>query len=221
LDEAIGTSDLLMSVAPLRFITYGGLLAVAVFGNRQSTNDIDVLLEPNVYEADEYRYELEELVQGTAAQANYKPDWFNDELKLFIGRDKRQQLFFDSFDQHIIAFQGSNMVIYAGSLDFGLERKLRRLEERRGELRGTKDASDSVAIVHQMNTGSAHPLSMEYVRNLDRNGFRIPVGQRAIEAVSQEYIRMYGAQGLVELVWDEKCKKHKYLNLEGNWVWYE
>jgi hypothetical protein len=72
-----------------------------------------------------------------------------------------------------------------------------------------------------MNTGSAHPLSMEYVRNLDRNGFRIPVGQRAIEAVSQEYIRMYGAQGLVELVWDEKCNKHKYLNLGGNWVWYE
>lgn len=210
-----------MSVAPLRFIAYGGLLAVTVFGNRESTKDVDVLLEPNVYEAEEYRHELEELVQGIAAEANYKPDWFNDELKLFIGRDKRQQLFFDSFDQHIIAFQGTNMVIYAGSLDFGLERKLRRLEERRGELRGTKDASDSVAIVHQLNAGSAHPLSMEYVQGLDRNGFGIPVGQRAIEAVSQEYIRTYRVQGLVELVWDEKYEKHKYLNLEGDWVWYK
>ncbi|KAK4153232.1 hypothetical protein C8A00DRAFT_43796 [Chaetomidium leptoderma] len=221
LDEAIGRSELLMSVAPLRFITYGGMLAVAVFHTRQSTEDIDVLLDPSVYEAEEYRDELEDVVRGIAEEGNYKSDWFNDELKLFIGRGMRQQLFFDSFEQHIIAFEGANMVIYAGSLDFGLERKLRRLQERRGDLRGTKDASDAVAIVHQMKGESAHPLGAEYVRSLDRNGFKIPIGQRAIEAVSQDYIVTYQSQGIAEMSWDEKHGQHKYLDLAGKWVWNE
>jgi hypothetical protein len=49
----------------------------------------------------------------------------------------------------------------------------------------------------------------------------LPIDQRAIDAVAQDYIQKYGVQGIVEMVWDETGNKYKYLNLDGAWIWYE
>lgn len=150
------------------------MLAVSIFGNRQSTKDIDNMVEPNADDAEKNRTELLAVIQAATEVGNYAPGWFNDKLKLFISREKRQQLFFHSFKQELVALQGTNMVIYVGSLDFGLERKLRRMEGRSVRIHGSNDASDAVATVHQLKGGSAHPLGLKYVRSLDRNGFGIP-----------------------------------------------
>ena len=131
------------------------MLAVSIYGNRQFTKDIDILVEPNVDDAEEYRTELLAVIQAATEVGNYAPGWFNDELKLFISREKRQQLFFDSFEQE-----------------------------------------------------------------LGREWFRVPIQQRPVYEVSEDYIEKHGTQGIAELVWDDEKQMYRYLNLEGKWVWY-
>ncbi|CAI6082994.1 unnamed protein product [Clonostachys chloroleuca] len=147
LDDAIEASELLMSVVPIRFITIGGMLAVSLFGNRSTTKDIDFLLDPSVDAVNEYHAEINKVIRGVARMSGFSNNWMNDELRIFIGGAKRLNLFLQSVKQGVIAYKGRNLTIYAGRLDFALERKLRRLNEKLGRPREL-DFSDAATLVH-------------------------------------------------------------------------
>lgn len=125
--HAIEQSDILADVIPIHMLPYGGFIAVTLFGNRQSTNDIDVLLPPNVRNSRVRREELARLVRGVAGELSYMDDWLNDDLRLFVPTDQRQRLLEDSIEQGTVAFEGNSLVIWAGLWEFGLESKLHRL----------------------------------------------------------------------------------------------
>uniref|UniRef100_A0A8H7NI27 Uncharacterized protein n=1 Tax=Bionectria ochroleuca TaxID=29856 RepID=A0A8H7NI27_BIOOC len=216
LDDAIEASELLMSVAPIRFITIGGMLAVSLFGNRSTTKDIDFLLDPSVDAVDEYRAEALKIIRGVARKSGFSNNWMNDELRIFIGGTQRLNLFLQSVKQGVIVYKGRNMTIYAGRLDFALERKLRRLNEKLGRPREL-DLSDAVTLVHWLKR-DGHPLSLAYVRSLDENGLGIPVGDAGIEATAREYLAVYGTQGIVEMTWDPLVKRAYYHNLNNGAV---
>lgn len=205
-----------MSVAPIRFITIGGMLAVSLFGNRSSTKDIDFLLDPSVDAVEEYRAEVLKVIRGVARKSGFSNNWMNDELRIFIGGSKRLSLFLQSVRQGVIAYEGHNMTIYAGRLDFALERKLRRLNEKLGRPREL-DLSDAVTLVHWLKR-DGHPLSLEYVRGLDENGLGLPVGDAGIDATAREYVAVYGTQGIVEMTWDEAEQRSRYRNLQDEFV---
>ncbi|KAI1764695.1 hypothetical protein GGR53DRAFT_302605 [Hypoxylon sp. FL1150] len=218
LDEAIADSDLLMSVAPLRFLSLGGMLAVKVFQNRESTRDIDVLIDPNVDAVSEYRQEIFRVFSVVAERGRYEEDWCNDELRLFIGRERRLDLFFESINQGLVVYEGQNLIIWAGVLEFALERKLRRLNDETRRIRAT-DISDSIALVHSMR--GEHPLSIQYIRSLDRNRMGLLVADRSIAEVADGYIKKYRQQGIVEMVWDADRQCSKYADLQQNWVYVD
>ncbi|KAG8407298.1 hypothetical protein J3458_020786 [Metarhizium acridum] len=207
-----------MSVAPIRFVTIGGMLAVSLFQNRTTTKDIDFLLDPNVDAVDDYRNEILRVIQGVARKKGFNSDWMNDDLKIFIQNSNRLNIFLQSVEQGIIVYQGQNLIVYAGRLDFALERKLRRVDERSRFRSREIDLSDAVTLVHYIK-GDGHPLSWQYVQGLDENGRGMGVGDAGIQAVATEYIRVYRVQGIVEMVWDEEFERWRYVDLEGEWTW--
>jgi hypothetical protein len=216
LDDAIQASELLMSVAPIRFITLGGMLAVSVFQTRAATKDIDVLLDPNVDAVAEYRAEVLGAIHEVANKGKLSDDWMNDELRIFIRGSNRLQLFLQSVDQGVVAYHGRNFTVYAGRLDFALERKIRRVNDDIGRPR-EPDLSDAITLVHYLKCGD-HPLSEDYVRALDENNIGLAPGDAGIRRVAREYLKVYGTQGIVEMVWDHVHQRHKYVGLSGQWV---
>ncbi|KAH6624426.1 hypothetical protein B0J18DRAFT_478828 [Chaetomium sp. MPI-SDFR-AT-0129] len=225
LDRAIGQSEILADLIPIHMVSYGGFLSVCLFDNRTSTKDIDVLLPSNVRDSDVHRNELARLVEGVAGELDYMPDWINDDLKLFVPIEQRQKLLEDSIEQGTVAFEGDNLVIWAGLWEFGLETKLYRLHTNESQTplaqtRYNNDLSDAVNLVHRLKGSSAHPLDKSWVKGLARFGPN-PSFENEVEKVSQEYMARYGTQGIAELVWDGTEEKHKYLNSAGEWVFYE
>lgn len=217
LDAAIESSELLMSVAPLRFMTVGGMLAVSLFENRPTTKDIDFLLDPNVDAVAEYRTEVRRVINEVGEMHGFNDDWMNDELKIFIRQSNRLNMFLQSVQQGMVVHEGRNLVVYAGRLDFALERKLRRLNGDNIRPRDL-DLSDAVALVHTLKDPD-HPLSWQYCQSLDDNELGMGVGNLGIKVVADEYERVHGKQGIVETEWDEQVQCHKYVNLQGEWVY--
>ena len=218
-DAAIESSDLLMSVAPLRFMTVGGMLAVSLFENRPTTKDIDFLLDPNVDAVREYHAEVRRIINEVGEKHGFNDDWMNDELKIFIRQSNRLNMFLQSVEQGMVVHEGKNLVVYAGRLDFALERKLRRLNGDNIRPRDL-DLSDAVALVHMLKDPD-HPLSWQYCQSLDDNEIGMQVGNGGIQVVADEYQRVHGRQGIVEIQWDEQMKRHKYANLQGDWVYVD
>lgn len=214
LDEGIGNSDLLLAVAPIRFITVGGMLAVSVLGNRATTKDIDFLLDPNVDAVKEYRDEVMRVIQDVAIAGNFSEDWMNDDFQIFVGRSKRPTLFMQSIEQGVIAYQGRNLLVYAGRIDFALERKLRRISDPSDRARDL-DLSDAITLVHWLKGEGGHPLSFEFVQGLDENQMGMRIRREGIERAAREYIKVYKAQGIVDMIWDEEAGRYKYVNLEN------
>jgi hypothetical protein len=205
-------------------VSYGGFLSVCLFGIRESTRDIDVLLPPNVRDSRVHLDEFTRLVKGVATELGYMQDWINDDLRLFVPTDQRQRLLEDSIEQGVAAFEGHNLVIWAGVWEFGLESKLHRIHSNQGQssaggMKLKQDVSDAVELVHRLRGDSALPLSKSWVMGLRRFGPN-PRFDNAIKRVMEAYIAKYSTQGIVELVWDVAAQRYMYQNLAGEWVRY-
>lgn len=222
LDERIEESEFLMSVAPIRLISAGGCLAVCVLGNRESSYDIDCVLDPNIAAAPEYVDEFKDAVERVASAEELSRDWMNRQMEAFITRSKRTAWFLESVQQDITVYEGANLVVYAGRLDWALERKLRRAahaEDRRKDK--DVDVPDAAALIHFMIGDAGRPLTFDYVRGLNYNGFDVPPTDRALREVAQHHVETYGNVGLVELIWDDGSQRHKYKDANDEWVWYD
>lgn len=220
LDKEIGKSDLLMSVAPLRCITIGGSLSVMLFGNRESTMDVDILLDPNVRQAEDFWAEFQSAIQRTAAVTEASDDWMNEDVRTFIARDKREDLFFRSVSANIQIYAGRNLAIYAGDLYWALERKLRRVAHAKERRTSGKDVdlSDAAALIHQIrgNAGTA-PLNLHKVQEYNLNTFDVTPDIQALREVARYYFETYGEDGLAEYEWDEEIQAWKWQGQDGTW----
>lgn len=190
-----------MSVAPIRLISVGGSLAVLLCGNRNSSTDIDCILDPQVAENDDYAAEWSKVVADAAEVVQLYDGWLNQQLAIFVRRDKRRTLFLESIQQDITLYRGSNLVIYAGRLDWALERKIRRVahaQDRRREK--NVDTPDAAAIIKLMTSRDdyATPLSLEFLKGLNYNGFDVAPTDDAIQEVAAYYKEKYGDGGITE-----------------------
>ena len=206
-------------------LSYGGFLAVCLFGNRDSTKDIDVLIQPSVRDSPVHRDEWIRLTRSVAAELRYIRNWINDDLTVFVPGIHRQRLLEDSIEQGTVVFEGDNLVIWAGLWEFGLESKLYRLHSHQIgnasiQVQDSNDIMDAVDLVHRIRGNSVHPLDKAWVKDLKRFGPN-PSFEDEINRVAQAYITKYGTQGIVELVWDEARGKYMYQDLAGKWVLYE
>lgn len=229
LDNRLGLSDVLQPVLPVNLVSYGGMLSVCLFENRQTTEDIDVLLPPDIRETDAYREEFTRLSNSVADDLGYMRDWINDDLRLFVPRDDRPVLVGESIEQGTAVFEGDDLVIWAGLWEFGLESKLRRMGDNgqataKSRRKYGRDLSDAVDLLHRIrgvDDDSAKPLDEAWVKGLRRYPQRDGIKSPVLQAVAAGYVAKYGTQGMVELVWDEEEKRRKFENLEGKWVWHD
>ncbi|CAJ2500457.1 Uu.00g033100.m01.CDS01 [Anthostomella pinea] len=81
LDAKVSKSELLMSVAPLRLMCAGGCVAVMYMNVRGSTEDVDILVDPNVDTAPEYQTAFAQAIRAVSESQKLQTDWMNDELK--------------------------------------------------------------------------------------------------------------------------------------------
>lgn len=188
-------------MAPIRLISVGGSLAVLLCGNRNSSTDIDCILDPQVAENDEYAAEWSQAGADAARTAQLYHGWLNQQLAIFVRRDKRRALFLESIQQDIILYEGENLFIYAGRLDWALERKIRRVahaEERKKEK--NVDTPDAAALIKLMTSRDDYdtPLSFEFIRGLNYNGFDVAPTHEAIQEVATYYKEKYGNDGIAE-----------------------
>lgn len=220
LDKEIGKSEILMSVAPLRCITIGGSLAVMLCGNRKSTLDVDILLDPNVRHAEDYWSEFRAAIERTAASIGIEKKWMNEDVRTFVAREKMEDLFFRSIDANILIYNGSNLLIYAGDLFWALERKLRRVSHAEDRKKSGKDVDlpDAVALIHMIKgwKGNA-PLNLQQVQQYNLNTFDVAPDTESLKMVAHQYYKTYGEDGLVEYVWDKTANAWKWQGQDGNW----
>ncbi|KAL8402564.1 hypothetical protein RB596_009078 [Gaeumannomyces avenae] len=226
LDRAIEQSEVLDGVLPINLVSYGGVLSVCLFDIRPATKDVDVLLPPNIRDAQPCLNEFKRLVASVADDLGYMRDWVNDDLRLFVPTDHRLRLLQDSIEQGVTVFEGSSLVIWAGVWEFGLESKLHRIGQNSGNTKTAKrrreaDISDAVELVHRMRGHSANPLDKAWVMGLKRYDHSPSFEDEAIEQVSRHYISRYAKQGIVELVLDAAEGRRKYQDLAGQWVWFD
>lgn len=201
LNEEIGKSELLMSVAPIRLISVGGSLAVLLCRNRDSSTDIDCILDPQLAEDDDYAAEWNKVIKDAGDLVDFDDEWLNHQLAIFVRQDKRRTLFFESIEQDIILYEGDNLVIYAGRLDWALERKIRRIAHATNRRKQKNvDTPDAAAIVKLMTSRDdyATPLSFEFIQGLNYNGFDVAPTHDAIREVARYYREKYGDGGIME-----------------------
>ncbi|TGJ88695.1 hypothetical protein E0Z10_g129 [Xylaria hypoxylon] len=216
LSSAIEQSEILMAVAPIRYISFGGTLAVKVFQNRENTEDVDILLDPNLEALSIYYDEIQHAISTVTTKGGYENDWFNDACRLFTAREKRPKLFLKSVQQNIAVYRSSSLVVYAASFEYALERKLRRMDSNSLLRDRSIDLSDTVALIHALR--DTHPLSRDYVQELDLNECGTPVENKVVSLVAKEYLEKYQQQGIVEMIWDEEGQCHTYTNLQDKVV---
>lgn len=190
LDHEMSKNDFLAAFAPINVVTVGGFLAVTYFKNREATGDLDYMIEPQWAQDDEIKSPLQEAINAVAELEKFEFDWMNDGLEIWATPTACKAIFAQAYAQNIILFDGQSIKIWAGPLEWALERKLRRIAfSERGEKK--VDMDDALALLKHFRTAKGGPLDMEHFRRLNMNGFDLVPEPRHMEKVAAKYRDMY------------------------------
>ncbi|CAD0048407.1 unnamed protein product [Aureobasidium pullulans] len=192
LDGQIGESKNLRKMSPVRMISAGGFLAVNVFGNRASTEDIDYILDPEIKNLTKAEEKLSIAIRKVNKDLQLEDQWINDSMAVFAVGDKRKQLFRESVEQNEVVFQGKHLVIYAVKWQWGLTRKLIRLGASLGRKEDI-DLSDAVALIRRIVEQEGTALDRNMVKSWTDNIYT-PIEDQVLDRVAAEYVKKYGTQ---------------------------
>lgn len=192
LDGQIGESKNLKKMSPVRMISAGGFLAVNVFGNRASTEDIDYILDPEIKNLTKAEEKLSIAIRKVNKDLQLEDQWINDSMAVFAVGDKRKQLFRESVEQNEVVFQGKHLVIYAVKWQWGLTRKLIRLGASLGRKEDI-DLSDAVALTRRIVEQEGTALNRDVVKSWTDNIYT-PIEDQVLDRVAAEYVKKYGTQ---------------------------
>ncbi|KAJ5837154.1 hypothetical protein N7447_003180 [Penicillium robsamsonii] len=191
LDRAMGRDDWLVAFAPIRLISAGGFLAVSYLKNRESTGDIDYLIDPEFADDKEIKNAFHEAVLSVAEKLHFTDDWINEAMAIFVTRKTRETLFKLAEKQDITLFKGENLEILAAPVEWALERKLRRIYAAQRDRKANLDLSDAVALLKQLRTRNDGPLDLETIRTMNMNGFDVIPDHGIMHQVADAYRREY------------------------------
>ncbi|KAJ5218606.1 uncharacterized protein N7498_000705 [Penicillium cinerascens] len=187
LDEEMGKDDWLIAFAPITLISTGGFLATNYFHNRDSTSDLDYLLEPQWASDNDVKRPLQKAMVRTANQLGFTEDWVNDDMAFFIPEQSREDLFEMAEEQNIVLWEGTNLRVLAVPLEYALERKLRRIHNSRRHVKRGSDIVDVVAILKHLRTQNESPLSREHIRTLNICSFEMPPDNTTMNEIAAAY----------------------------------
>ncbi|KAF7912673.1 uncharacterized protein EAF01_001694 [Botrytis porri] len=172
LDKEMGHDEFLVGFAPIEIITAGGFLAVCYLKNRESTGDLDYIIDPEWATDADIQVPLEKAVLAVAEKCGFNNDWMNQEMGLFTTKATDKRLFEQAKKEDLVLFRGEHIIVYAAPIEWGLERKLRRIYVGGRERKTEFDMSDAVAMLKYLKDTKG-PLDREYIRTLNMNGFDV------------------------------------------------
>jgi hypothetical protein len=117
LDVEMSQGPWIIAFAPIRVITAGGFLAVSYLKNGESTGDIDNLIDPEFAGDEIIKKSLREAISRVSKRLDYRPDWINDDMAVFVTSAARQTLFTGAQKQGITLFKGESLKILAAPLE--------------------------------------------------------------------------------------------------------
>jgi hypothetical protein len=185
LDIELGKLQLPASVIPIRLISFGGYPAVKYFGNRESTFDVDYVLDPELENMNQIKQAIKTAIFAIAEARDCQPTWMNDNCKVFTGGPQRRLAIFNAtLKQDVVLWNSEHLVIYAGEWQWALRLKLRRIVESGRQ----KDLDDAVCILKELDT-RYDPLTKDYIRSF------IPDQKPTLNLIVQAYEGIYGKLG--------------------------
>lgn len=190
----MGNNAWLVAFAPIRVLTAGGFLAVTYLKNRDSTGDLDYLIEPEYVGDQEIQRALDDAVRNVALRLRYNDEWMNDAMSIFVTRKARQDLFERALRDGVTLFKGEHLEVLAAPIEWALERKLRRIHGTSRDRKAESDMSDAVAILKYLRTRNNGPLDLESIRTMNVNGFDILPDEGTMQKVADEYRRVYNEE---------------------------
>ncbi|KAF7951661.1 hypothetical protein EAE96_006960 [Botrytis aclada] len=193
LDKEMANDPYLVAFAPIEILTAGGFLAVWHLKNREATGDLDYIIHPEWSTDDEIKVPFHKAVLKVAKKCNFNLEWMNEDMKLFTTGTTDQRLFEQAKEEDLVLFRGKNILVYAAPIEWALERKLRRIYVGGRDRKAEFDMSDAVAMLKYLKDAKG-PLSREYIRALNMNGFDVVPDDHTINRVTAEYQRVYGEE---------------------------
>lgn len=197
LDNEMGQDDWLIAFAPITLISTGGFLATNLFHNRESTGDIDYLLEPQWAHDNDIKKPLRDAMTRAARRLGFIDDWLNDEVAFFVPDNHRELLFEKAEEQNIVLWEGANLRVLAVPLEWALERKLRRIHNSRRHIKRGSDISDVIAMLKHLRTQNGGPLNREYIRTMSICSFEMAPDKVTMNEIAAAYRENYNEEAFL------------------------
>jgi hypothetical protein len=181
-------------MSPVRMISAGGFVAVTLFGNRASTEDVDYMLDTQMRDPKKAEEKLLVAIKAVTQLLQMEEGWINDSMAVFAVGDKRKDLFRASIEQNEMLFHGKHLIIYAVEWQWAMTRKLIRLSTG-GDREGGIDRSDSVELLRRIIGIGGLPLDRSVVKSWTDNIYT-PITDSVLDGVAADYERKYQSRGL-------------------------
>ncbi|KAL4957530.1 hypothetical protein BDW69DRAFT_156058 [Aspergillus filifer] len=193
LDKEMGQSPWLKAFAPIKLVAAGGFLAISYLRNRETTGDLDYLIDPEFVGDSDVQNAFHDSISAVADQLNYNDEWINEAMAIFVTKRTRQIVFEQAEKQGIVLFQGENLEVLAAPIEWALERKLRRIFTGNRDRKAQLDMTDAVALLKVLRDRNNGPLDRESIRTMNLNGFDVCPDESTMQIVAHEYLRIHNA----------------------------
>lgn len=190
----MGQNAWLIAFAPIRLITAGGFVAVSYLKNRDSTGDLDYLIDPEFAGDKDIEGALQNVVLSVAERLSYNDEWINDDMAIFVTKKTRQALFEQAIKQGITLFKGENLEVLAAPIEWALERKLRRIHAANRDRKAEMDIVDAIAFLKHLKARNNGPLDLETIRTMNMNGFDLIPDYKTMQQVADAYRHKYNEE---------------------------
>ncbi|KAE8355114.1 hypothetical protein BDV28DRAFT_155624 [Aspergillus coremiiformis] len=187
LDVEIGRNVWLSPYTPIILLSAGGYLAVAFLGNRESTGDLDYLLEPQWAYDDDVTKPLSESIKQTGRRIGLGDNWANEEMAFFVPSSNREYLFKEAVKQNIVLWGGMNIKVLAVPLEWALERKLRRIHHQMQDNKRDSDLNDALALLRYLKEKKGSLLDRHYIQRLNICSRELPPDEETMDKIVVAY----------------------------------
>ncbi|KAF5858145.1 hypothetical protein ETB97_004749 [Aspergillus alliaceus] len=191
LDTKLAAVPVVVAFAPIKVIAAGGFFAVAHLKNRQTTKDLDYLLEPDWAGDDDIKRSLRKAIVQVADELGYPQNWANEDVALFVTKQARHLLMELALKQNIVLWSGNHITVLSAPVEWALERKLRRIYAADRGRKAELDLSDALAMLKLLKDTKGGKLDMEYYRTLNINGFDVVPNIETMKRISAAYKAKY------------------------------
>ncbi|KAL2868709.1 uncharacterized protein BJX67DRAFT_34743 [Aspergillus lucknowensis] len=191
LDEELGKFEFIVAFAPIKLITAGGFLAANYLKNRDTTKDLNYLLDPEWATDEDIKGPLEQAILRVSKRLGISEQWANEDMALYVTKETRIHLFRKAQKQNIILFRGDHLVILAAPIKWALKRKIRWMFAPGRDRKVEIDMSDLLAMLKWIRDRKGSPLNREHLRTQSVNSFDVVPDAAGMEQIAAAYREKY------------------------------